>query len=284
MARKFKGKYLRRTGRKRNKSRRRKFKSFRRRKTASRRYQISTLPRKTGRFTRQNELKYRDYVIPDGTPVNFAFSADPDPVLTQLGISTFQDFPFTQGTGKAQFIGKRINLVQLEYKFTVEINPEAYPNTNDLVVAFNGSLRNYQPRIRVTTLWNKFEGGNAVPNVLQNAPLFVLNGFMAPWDINIFRIVEDKIFSLAAYPTNTWQNVNSGWIYSNGRFRKTFIKRLPLRMTVNMTDPDPDGNCFIDYPFYHYVTLTHDAPYDPVAPHPFINVNDQFARIWFKDP
>ena len=280
--------FIRRTGRLRNKGRYA--------KTASRRFRKSIMPTKRGPYTKSSEIKFVDIqeTNKDLWLYYGAAIATPGHFVTVLNAADPNSFVIQQGSGRSQFNGQKINLISMDLTFKVEIfkhynvlnNNNNYPVDAAESLVFTNNLSNFQPTIRIATMWDKRskqpEGDTpaSIGTPLQS------QGFQAPYDIAFYKMVEDKTFKLRMIGAMT--GITPVMQTNTPVICKYFKKTFPLKMTADMELIDPETNTYgVNILKRLYVCLTHDAPWSKTLDGQamsHLRISEINSRLWFKDP
>lgn len=282
------GKYIRRTGRKRN--------PIRRAKVSKIRFSKAVMPLNRGPYTKASELKYVwstqvDNDNPMGIPYYNGALYNSYTIL----VADPNNYTIAQNATRTSFIGQKINLVSIDVYFEIGIHFQWLPNAPDPIwvnwpqtdpewLVFNSNQANWAPTIRVTTLRDK-KGKSAVADSPDAAgqpdPDY---GFQSPYDITTWKVLEEKYYKLKPCFSSTQVQAGSMVPKTVLYFKKSF----PLRMTADMDDVG--GGAFLVNTMKHiYMSISTDAPWRKTAGPAgarlfYIYIKNVHGRLWYKDP
>lgn len=275
-------------------------------RNARRNFGISTTRWLGGRINNRPELKYLDFINQDLVVPHWSIGEG----YASPAVFDVSQLAMTQGTGKAQFTGKHINIKNLEVSFKLVINPKAFPisyqnpfgtNQYGLLQAYWERASNLTPKVRISIIQQR-EGTGVTLNTAQ-LPAYEVLGFTAPWDIDKWKVIEDKYYTLkpgiAATFAVTGANAAGGFGSYGDKFVILIKKRIPMSQTAEMVARLGEVTPF--YPTINkkvYIVMTTDATWQrpeftafssagvsvTQTAQSYINVIDARSRIWFRDP
>lgn len=256
------------------------------------------MPLKRGLVNNRPELKYTNWGQNNIYVPCFTLNA-PNYTCVNLAAVDPNQVHLSRGTDDNSFIGTKINLISMDItmKFTFYLTFQAdplnwnWPNTNgEWRTWLEQGASNFTPRVRVSWMWDK--RGKEVGDPTTVGTPQIAQGFLAPFDHDYYKVIEDKIYSMQApvyFPVNEGQVCTFG-AYQSGIAKTTFYlrKRIPLRMTATMTRIADEENLWVpEVAKRLFCVVTTDMPWTKIiggAVQPSIMVTEINNRLWFKDP